>query len=117
MGAAAVAGTSSAPEARTGDDSMAMPMEGAMYMAVKVAPGSYGTAFHIFTGTSNENIPQVPYKESPMSAAAVAQGTILRVDERLPDWENVFILPPGDEIGVYGGSLRTTRAGTSPRPT
>ena len=86
-------------------------MEAAMYMPEKIEPGSYGTAFHIISGTSNENIPQVPYKESPMSAAAVKQGLILPVDERLPDWENVFILPPGDEIGVYGGSLRTTRAG------
>ena len=46
-----------------------------------------------------------------VSAAAVAAGTILPVDERLPNWENVFILPPGDEIGVYGGSLRTTMCG------
>ena len=41
----------------------------------------------------------------------MAEGKILPVDQRLPDWQNVFILPPGDEIGVYGGSLRTTRAG------
>ena len=87
-------------------------MEAAMYMPEKIEPGSFGRAFHIISGTSNENFPQVPYKESPMSAAAVKQGLVLPVDERLPDWENVFILPPGDEIGVYGGSLRTTRAGT-----
>ncbi len=105
-----VGSTTSAPAARTGEDSMTT-MEAAMYMPEKIAPGSFGTAFHILTGTSNENIPQVPYKESPMSAAAVRAGTILPVDERLPNWENVFILPPGDEIGVYGGSLRTTRAG------
>jgi peptide/nickel transport system substrate-binding protein len=43
-----------------------------------------------------------------MSKALVAQGAILPVDQRLPDWDNVFILPPGDEIGVYGGSMRTT---------
>jgi peptide/nickel transport system substrate-binding protein len=85
-----------------------MMMEAGMYMAERLSPGSYGRAFHIITGTSNENIPQVQYKESPMSAALVRQGAILPVDERLPDWENVFILPPGDEIGVYGGSLRST---------
>ena len=111
MAAAAVGGTSTAPAAREGDDSMVMPHGDAMYMAEKTEPGSYGRAFHIISGTSNENFPQVQYKESPMSAAAVAAGAILPVDERLPNWENVFILPPGDEIGVYGGSLRTTRAG------
>jgi peptide/nickel transport system substrate-binding protein len=81
------------------------------YMAERITAGSFGRPFHIISGTSNENFPQVPYKESPMSAAAVAAGTILPVDQRLPDWQNVFILPPGDEIGVYGGSLRTTRRG------
>ena len=78
------------------------------YIPERINAGSYGRAFHIITGTSNENVPQVPYKESPMSAAAVARGAILPVDQRLPDWENVFILPPGDEIGVYGGIMRTT---------
>ena len=77
-------------------------------MPEKIEPGSFGRPFHIITGTSNENFPEVPYKESPMSAAAVAAGTILPVDERLPDWQNVFILPPGDEIGTYGGIMRTT---------
>ena len=57
-------------------------------------PGHSAVPFHIIAGTSNENFPQVPYKESPTSAAAVAAGTILPVDQRLPNWENVFILPP-----------------------
>ena len=78
------------------------------YMAEKINAGSFGRPFHIISGTSNENFPQVPYKESPSSAAAVAAGTILPVDQRLPNWENVFILPPGDEIGTYGGIMRTT---------
>ena len=81
------------------------------YVPEKIEPGGFGRPFHIITGNSNEHVPQVPYSESPMSAAAVAEGKILPVDQRLPDWQNVFILPPGDEIGVYGGSLRTTRAG------
>jgi peptide/nickel transport system substrate-binding protein len=85
-----------------------MPEEMGTYTPEKITPGSYGTAFHILTGTSNDKVDQVPYNESPMSAALVAQGSILPVDERLPDWQNVFILPPGDEIGVYGGSLRST---------
>ncbi|MXY42828.1 MAG: hypothetical protein F4Y50_02000 [Dehalococcoidia bacterium] len=111
MAPQAVGGSTSSVAARTGDDSMMDTMEAAMYMPEKIEPGSFGRAFHIISGTSNENFPQVPYKESPMSAAAVKAGTILPVDQRLPDWQNVFILPPGDEIGVYGGSLRTTRRG------
>lgn len=99
-----------AKETKAAQEAM-MVEEETGYMAETISAGTYGRAFHIISGTSNENFPQVPYKESPMSAAAVAAGTILPVDERLPDWENVFILPPGDEIGVYGGSLRTTRAG------
>lgn len=98
--AAAAAGTAPAEEVIVEDTGT--------YVAEKLAPGTYGRAFHIISGTSNENIPQVPYTESPMSAALVAQGAILPVNERLPDWQNVFILPPGDEIGVYGGSLRST---------
>ena len=109
-GMAAQAAVDLAKEAKAVQEAMAVEEETG-YMPETVNAGSYGRAFHIITGTSNENYPQVPYNESPMSAAAVAQGTILPVDQRLPDWENVFILPPGDEIGVYGGTMRTTRAG------
>ena len=80
------------------------------YEAEKLEPGSFGRPFHIITGTSNENIPQQTYKESPMSAALVKQGAILPLNERLPDWSNVHILPPGDETGEYGGTIRTTQS-------
>jgi len=80
------------------------------YTAEKLEPGGFGTAFHVITGTSNQNIPVQTYKESPMSASLVKQGRILPVDERLPDWNNVFILPPGDETGEYGGTIRTTQS-------
>ena len=109
-GVAAMEAADLAKEAKAAQEAMMMEEETG-YMAEKITAGSFGRPFHIISGTSNENFPQVPYKESPMSAAAVATGAILPVDERLPDWQNVFILPPGDEIGVYGGSLRTTRAG------
>ncbi len=109
-GMAAMEAADLAKEAKAAQEAMMME-EDMGYMPESINAGSFGRAFHIISGTSNENFPQVPYKESPMSAAAVAAGTILPVDERLPDWENVFILPPGDEIGVYGGTLRTTRAG------
>jgi peptide/nickel transport system substrate-binding protein len=109
-GTAAMEAADLAKEAKAAQEAM-MVVEETGYMAEKINAGSFGRPFHIISGTSNENFPQVPYKESPMSAAAVAAGTILPVDQRLPDWQNVFILPPGDEIGVYGGSLRTTRRG------
>ena len=109
-GTAAMEAADLAKEAKAAQEAM-MVEEETGYMAERINAGSFGRPFHIISGTSNENFPQVPYKESPMSAAAVAAGTILPVDQRLPNWENVFILPPGDEIGVYGGSLRTTRAG------
>ena len=105
---AAQAAVDLAKETKAAQDAMEMMEEETGYMPERVNAGAYGRPFHIITGTSNENVPQVPYKESPLSAAAVAQGAILPVDERLPDWENVFILPPGDEIGTYGGIMRTT---------
>ncbi len=106
-GSAAMEAADLAKEAKAAQEAM-MVEEETGYVPEKLNAGSFGRPFHIISGTSNENFPQVPYKESPMSAAAVAQGTILPVDQRLPDWENVFILPPGDEIGVYGGIMRTT---------
>jgi peptide/nickel transport system substrate-binding protein len=99
--AAAAAAALAAPDA-------VVAVDQGTYVAEKISPGSYGTAFHILAGPSNANVPQVPYNESPMSAALVRQGTILPVDQRLPDWANVAIIPPGDEIGAYGGSLRST---------
>ncbi len=106
-GTAAMEAADLAKEAKAAQEAMMMEEETG-YMAERINAGSFGRPFHIISGTSNENFTQVPYKESPMSAAAVAAGTILPVDERLPDWENVFILPPGDEIGTYGGIMRTT---------
>ena len=106
-GMAAMEAADLAKEAKAAQEAMMVEVETG-YMPEHINAGAYGRAFHIITGTSNENFPQVPYKESPTSAAAVAQGAILPVDERLPNWENVFILPPGDEIGVYGGIMRTT---------
>ncbi|MDE2822504.1 MAG: hypothetical protein OXK79_03255, partial [Chloroflexota bacterium] len=106
-GTAAMEAADLAKEAKAAQEAMMMEEETG-YMAEKINAGSFGRPFHIISGTSNENFPQVPYKESPSSAAAVAAGTILPVDQRLPNWENVFILPPGDEIGTYGGIMRTT---------
>ena len=106
-GQAAMEAADLAKEAKAAQEAMMME-EDTGYLPEKITAGSFGRPFHIISGTSNENFPQVPYKESPSSAAAVAAGTILPVDQRLPNWENVFILPPGDEIGTYGGIMRTT---------
>ena len=82
-----------------------MVTEGYRYSPEKVAPGGYGRPFD----TLDDGFPPQPYVESPMSAALARQGKILSLEQRIPDWDNVFILPPGDEIGVYGGTIRTTQ--------
>ena len=92
------------PARRQGTDPTA-PIERLQYTPEKIGPGLYGTRFDTLT----HGLPPQPYRESPMSAALAVQGKILPLAERIPDWDNVFILPPGDEIGVYGGTIRTTQ--------
>ena len=43
-----------------------------------------------------------------MLAALVAQGKLPAVEERLPIMEDVYIIAPPDEIGVYGGIMQLT---------
>ena len=92
------------PALRQGTDPTA-PIERLQYTPEKIGPGLYGTRFDTLT----HGLPPQPYRESPMSATLAVQGKILPLAERIPDWDNVFILPPGDEIGVYGGTIRTTQ--------
>jgi peptide/nickel transport system substrate-binding protein len=82
-----------------------MVTEGFRYLPEKIAPGAYGKPFHVL----DNGLPPQPYKESPMSAALARQGKILSLEQRIPKWDSVYILPPGDEIGVYGGTIRTTQ--------
>ncbi len=97
-------GRITSPSQRQGSDPT-MVTEGFRYEPEKILPGGYGKPFDIL---DDELLPQ-PYSESPMSAALARQGKILPLEERIPDWDNVFILSPGDEIGVYGGTIRTTQ--------
>ena len=71
------------------------------YMAPKLEPGAYPS--HQWDGP----IP-TKFKESPQSAALVRSGDILPVEERLPVHEDIWVIAPYDEIGVYGGTMRIT---------
>ncbi len=55
--------------------------------------------------------PAVSEKEAPELAELVAQGALPPVDERLP--LNPRVLTPVDEIGTYGGEIRTLNVGES----
>lgn len=52
------------------------------------------------------------FSEAPMLASMVAAGTIPPVDERLPNADDVMVVPVVDRIGDYGGTWR--RAFTGP---
>jgi len=71
------------------------------YVAPTIAPGDYPS--HTWDGP-------VPTKlsESPQSAALVRSGDILPLEERLPVSEDIWVIAPYDEIGVYGGTMRIT---------
>ena len=72
-----------------------------VYMAPQLEPGAYPS--HQWDGP----IP-TKFKESPQSAALVRSGDILPVEERLPVHEDIWVIAPYDEIGVYGGTMRIT---------
>ena len=72
-----------------------------VYMAPQLEPGAYPS--HQWDGP----IP-TKFGESPQSAALVRSGDILPVAERLPVHEDIWVIAPYDEIGVYGGTMRIT---------
>ena len=103
--AAAAAGTTAGPAARTGEDPSTV-MEEYMYMAPDLEPGAYpATRFCDHCPTPAK------FNESPASAALARQGAILPLDQRLAVPEDVLIYMPGDEIGLYGGQMRATTRG------
>ncbi|MBM3934505.1 MAG: hypothetical protein FJ319_09420 [SAR202 cluster bacterium] len=71
------------------------------YTAPKLAPGEYPRYNY-------EGPRPTSFKESPMSADLVRQGEILPIEQRLPVAEDVKVMIPYDEIGVYGGTVRVT---------
>ncbi len=49
------------------------------------------------------------FQQSPILDAAVADGTLPPVEERLPD--EPLVMQPADQIGEYGGTMRNTHEG------
>lgn len=97
--AAAGGGTRSLAQ-REGQDTTGdmMQME---YMAPTIEPGGYPS--HQWDGPVPTNL-----NESPQSADLVRKGEILPLEERLPVREDIWVIAPYDEIGVYGGTMRIT---------
>ncbi len=85
--------TSASPQAP------AAPAYHSGYVARKVTPGGYPT--YEWDGPMPTS-----FRESPESAELVRQGKILPLEQRLPVPEDVVVVPPDDEIGVYGGAMR-----------
>ena len=103
--AAAAVGTTAGPAARTGEDP-ATATEEYMYMAPKLEPGAYpATRFCDHCPTPAK------FNEAPSSAALARQGAILPLEDRLAVPEDVLIYMPGNEIGIYGGQMRTSTRG------
>ncbi|MBM3934237.1 MAG: hypothetical protein FJ319_08040 [SAR202 cluster bacterium] len=73
-------------------------------MAPPLQPGGYPE--WVYSGPR-----PTTFKESPASAALVAQGRILPLNQRLPVADDILVMVPFDEAGVYGGILRVTSTG------
>ena len=97
---AGVAGSTGTAAAREGEDPTAA-MADFKYEAPKLEPGAYPS--HQWDGP----IP-TKFNESPQSAALARSGQILPLEERLPIHEDIWVIAPYDEIGVYGGNMRIT---------
>ena len=81
-------------------------MEEYEYMPMMPGPGEY------YSYKWDGPIPS-KFKEAPMLAQMVREGTIPPIEQRLPVAEDVQIIPPPDEIGEYGGTWRITTSGFS----
>jgi len=55
--------------------------------------------------------PSSTWKQSPMNKAMEDAGQIPPLKERVPADGEIHVVPPPDEIGVYGGTLRNVGAG------
>ena len=95
----ATAATAFAGGAEEGEESSAAA-EPAMESA-----GDAVTGFDMYNLDSGR-ITITSFGEAPMLAARVAEGSLPPVEERLPD--NPLVMEPWEEIGTYGGTLRTT---------
>lgn len=86
---------------------------------VAVACGASGEPAPAEMAEQAEAAPAAPaaptsqYSEAPMLAELVAAGELPPVDERLPT--NPVILPPVEQVGRYGGTIRRGFKGVSDR--
>ena len=78
-----------------------MAMDEFRYVAPVLAPGEYPS--HQWDGPIPTNL-----RESPQSAELVRTGVILPLEERLPVHDDIWVIAPYDEVGVYGGTMRIT---------
>ena len=93
-GSAPSAAPRSAPEA----------MEGAM-TAAEYVPPVQEPGIPLLFGEGYSPKP-TKFSENPRFAAMVREGSLPPVEQRLPHPEDVFVYPPVDEIGIYGGNGR-----------
>ncbi len=101
--AAAAAAPAAAPEREA--PTKAPEREKRKYEPSLLAPGEF-----FFFGKYDGPMPTT-FRESPASAELVRQGKLPPLEERLPVPEDVMVIPPPDEIGIYGGIKRITATG------
>ena len=94
--------TGAAPSAapRTAPEAMAAAMTAADYVPPVQEPG-----VPLLFGEGYSPKP-TKFSENPRFAAMVREGSLPPVEQRLPHPEDVFVYPPVDEIGIYGGDAR-----------
>ncbi|MDQ3397975.1 MAG: ABC transporter substrate-binding protein, partial [Deinococcota bacterium] len=63
------------------------------------------TVFLLLLGTALAQPAQ--YSEAPMLAEQVEAGDLPPVEERLPDPDDIMMVEPVEEVGQYGGTIRT----------
>ncbi len=100
--AAAIGPTGAVPE-RTGPTAPAPTTAEYKYVAKKTPPGGFPS--YVWDGPLPTNL-----KESPASAELVEQGKILPLEQRIPTGDDVMVVPPTQEIGIYGGEFRAITA-------
>jgi ABC-type transport system substrate-binding protein len=72
------------------------------YVPPRQQPGAYESRYS-YTGPR-----PTTYQEAPRHTQMVKDGLISPLDERLPEEEYILVMDVVDEIGVYGGTWRTS---------
>ena len=84
--------------------SSSQPRSESTYVPKPYVPGIFYTS--IYDGPK-----PTKFYENPKFAEMARQGLIDPLEDRLPVQEDILVLPPSDEIGVYGGTWRLTLSG------